>query len=153
MSADDEAQTYEFVLQAQPSAAGTQLALLHQQLDDATQRLAEAETSRNQISALLVEERVAFQDEIGRGADELEQLQDQLDRLTDERSALRHKTARLHRQLALLQDELSVARTAIRQLEIIHQSRSYRWSRRLANAAQLVVTPIRSVRQRARGGR
>jgi Methyltransferase domain len=152
-SADDEAQTYEFILQAQPSAAGTQLALLYRQLDDATQRLAEAETSRNQISALLEEERVAFQGEIGRGADELEQMQDHLDRLTDERSALRHKTARLHRQLARLQDELSVAKTAIRQLEIIHKSRWYRWSRRLAKAAHVVVAPIRSVRQRARGGR
>jgi hypothetical protein len=152
-SADDEAQTYEFVLQAQPSAAGPQLALLHRQLDDARQRLAEAEMSRDQISALLEEERVAFQDEIARGADELEQMQDQLNRVTDERSALRHKTARLHRQLARLQDELSVARTAIRRLAIIQQSRSYRWSHGLAKAAHVVVAPVRSVRQRARGAR
>ncbi|MGH9252202.1 MAG: methyltransferase domain-containing protein [Acidimicrobiales bacterium] len=152
-SADDDAQTYEFVLQAQPSAAGPQLALVHRQLDDATQRLAEAETSRDQISALLDEERVAFQDEIGRGADELEQLQNQLNRATDKHAALRHETARLHRQLARLQDELSVAKTAMRRLTIIQQSRSYRWSRGLARAAHVVVAPIRSVRRRARGGR
>ena len=152
-NADDEAQTYAFVLQAQPSAAGTQLALLHRQLDEVTQRLAEVETARNQISALLEEERVAFQDEIGRGADELEQVQDQLNRVTDERSALRHKTARLHRQLARLQDELTVAKTAMGRLAAIQQSRSYRWSRRLATAAHVVVAPIRTVRQRARGGR
>jgi hypothetical protein len=156
-STDDEAQTYEYVLQAQPSAAGPQLALLYRQLDDAKQRLAAAETSRDQISALLEEERAAFRDEIGRGADELEQLQNQLTRVTGERSVLRDEAARLHRLLARSQDELAIAgktkQTAIRRLTTIQQSRSYRWSRGLARTAHMVVAPIRSVQRRARGAR
>jgi 2-polyprenyl-3-methyl-5-hydroxy-6-metoxy-1,4-benzoquinol methylase len=150
---DDEAQTYVYVLQAQPSAAGPQLALLHLQLDETTRRLAEVESSRDQISALLEEERAAFRDEIGRGADELEQMQKKLSQVTDQRSALRNDIARLHRQLARLQDEHVVAKTAIGQLAAIRQSRSYRWSRGLARAGQVVVTPVRTVRQRMRGGR
>jgi regulator of replication initiation timing len=150
-SADEQAQAFEYVVQAQPSAAGPQLALLHRQLDDATQQLAEAETSRDHISALLEDERAAFRDEIGRGADELEQLQNRLAQVIDERSVLRQEAARLHRQLARLRDEQSLANTAIRRLARIEQSRSYRWSRRLARAAHVVAAPIRVVRRRERG--
>ena len=151
--AHDEAQTYAFVLQAQPSAAGPQLALLHRQLDEVTQRLAEVETFRHQISALLEEERAAFRDEIGRGADELEQVQNKLSHVTDERSALRNDVARLHRQLARLQDEHAVAKIAMGRLAAIQQSRSYRWSRGLAKAANVIVAPIRSVLRAERGRR
>lgn len=152
-SVDDDAQTYEYVLQAQPSAAGPQLALLHRQLDDAAQRLAEAATSRDQIIALLEDERAAFRDEIGRGADELEQLQDKLDQAIDERSALREEATGLHRQLARLRDEQSLAETAIRRLAKIEQSRSYRLSRGLTRTAHVVAAPIRFVRRRERGAR
>jgi Methyltransferase domain len=164
MTGNDEAQTYEYVLLAHPSAAGAQLALLRRQVDDAMQRLAEAETGRDQISALLEEERAAFHDDIGRGADELEQLQQKLSQVIDERSALREEKARLHYQLAGLHDQLAglrdqlaatieAKRTADRELATIRQSRSYRYSRGLAKAARGVVAPIRSVQQRARGGR
>jgi SAM-dependent methyltransferase len=152
-SVEDDAQTYEYVLQAQPSAAGPQMAFLHRQLDDAAQRLAEAATSRDQIIALLEDERAAFRDEIGRGADELEQLQDKLDQAIDERSALREEATGLHRQLARLRDEQSLAETAIRRLAKIEQSRSYRWSRGLTRAAHVVAAPIRFVRRRERGAR
>jgi SAM-dependent methyltransferase len=152
-SVEDDAQTYEYVLQAQPSAAGPQMAFLHRQLDDAAQRLAEAATSRDQIIALLEDERAAFRDEIGRGADELEQLQDKLDQAIDERSALREEATGLHRQLARLRDEQSLAETAIRRLAKIEQSRSYRWSRGLTRAAHMVAAPIRFVRRRERGAR
>jgi chromosome segregation ATPase len=129
------------------------MAFLHRQLDDAAQRLAEAATSRDQIIALLEDERAAFRDEIGRGADELEQLQDKLDQAIDERSALREEATGLHRQLARLRDEQSLAETAIRRLAKIEQSRSYRWSRGLTRAAHVVAAPIRFVRRRERGAR
>jgi Methyltransferase domain len=155
--AGDDAQTYEYILQAQPSAAGPQVALLHDQLDDANQRLAEAEAGRDQINALLLEERAAFQEEIARGADELEQLQAQLARRTDELSSLRREIVELHRQLARVQDELAVAsdakQDADHRLATIQNSRSYRWSRRLAKTANVVVAPLRSGRRRAQGGR
>jgi regulator of replication initiation timing len=150
---DDDAQTYEYVLQAQPTTAGPQLPLVHRQPDDVAQRLAEAAMSRDQISALLEDERAAFRDEIGRGADELEQLQEKLDRVIDERSALRQEVTRLHRQLARSRDEQSLTETAVRRLAKIEQSRSYRWSRGLARAAHVVAAPIRLVRRRERGAR
>jgi hypothetical protein len=59
--------------------------------------------------------------------------------------------------LAGLRDQLAATieakRTADRELATIRQSRSYRYSRGLAKAARGVVAPIRSVQQRARGGR
>jgi Methyltransferase domain len=152
---DEELQTYEYVLQARPNAAGTQLALLRRQLDEATQRLAEAESAREQISALLDEERAAFRDEIRRGAEELEHVRNKIDQMRDERSALREETARLHgelaglqRQVARLEDELAVAsearQTTDQRLAAIQQSRSYRWSRRLAKTVGPALAALRS---------
>jgi hypothetical protein len=161
---DDDPSTYEYVLQAQPSAAATQLTLLRRQLDYASHQLAEAQRDRDQISALLKEERAAFRDEVGRGADELEHLQNKIAKMSDERSALRDKAAHLHRQLARLntqlahlKDELAVAdkakQTTDRRLAAIQQSRSYRWSRRLAKAVEPVLTPLRLAGRRIRGSR
>jgi hypothetical protein len=148
MNADDESQTYEYVLQAQPSTAGPQLALIRRQLDDAMLQLAETEALRGQISSLLEEERTAFHDEIGRGADELERLQAELAQVSDDRSTLHAETTRLHDQLARVKDELSMARkaqaTAERRLAAVQRSRSYRWSRGLAKAANVFVAPLRS---------
>lgn len=154
---DDDPSTYEYVLQAQPSAGATQLTLLRRQLDYATDQLAEAQRDRDQISALLNEERAAFRDEVGRGADELEHLQNKIAKMSDERSALRDKAAHLHRQLAHLEDELAVAdkakQTTDRRLAAIQQSRWYRWSRRLAKAVKPVLTPLRFAGRRVRGSR
>jgi Methyltransferase domain len=161
---DDERQTYEYVLQVRPSTAGTQLALLRKQLEEATQRLAETEAGRNQISALLDEERAAFRAEIGRGADELEHLRNKIDQMNDERSALREETARLHGQLARLQlqvarleDELAVAgnekQATDRRLAAIEQSTSYRWSRTLAKTVGPALTTLRTAPRRIRGSR
>jgi Methyltransferase domain len=151
-----DVQTFEYALHVQSSGAGPQLAILQKQLDDVRQRLAEAEAVRDQVTALLEEERAAFLNEARRGADELEQLQSKLSRRTDERSALRNEAARLHGQLAHLQDELAVARdakqTAERQLTTVRESRSYRFARRLARTAHVFATPLRFVR-RAKGGR
>jgi hypothetical protein len=149
---NNEAQPFEYVLQARPAAAAPQLALLQQQLDDVTQRLAAAETRRDQSNALLEEERTAFQEEIARGAAELEQLQNQLSQRTDERSALREETARLHRQIARLQDELAAAnqgrQRAMERVAAIQQSRSYRWSRAVARVAHGILALLGSVRRR-----
>jgi hypothetical protein len=154
---DDETQTHGYVVQAVPSAAGPQLALLRRQLDEVTRRLADADMRRDQTSALLEEERAAFRVEIGRGADELEQLQNKIMQSTAERSALREEIRGLHDRLADLQRDLAVTTqakdAADQRLERIKQTRSYRWSRVVAKASHRVGTPLRLGKRRPRGGR
>jgi Methyltransferase domain len=156
-SGDNETQTYEYVVHALPTAAGPQLALLRTQLDEMTQRLADAEKRQDQTNALLEEERAAFRVEIGRGADELEQLQNKIMQSTDERSALRKEIRGLHDRLADLQRDLAVTTqakdAADQRLEKIKQTRSYRWSRVVSKASHRVGAPLRFGKRRPRGGR
>jgi hypothetical protein len=150
---DVDTETYEYVLLVRPSAAAPQLALLHQRLDETARRADRSEALRDQLSALLEEERAEFRDQLSRGADELERMQEQLARTMGERSSLRDEAARLHRRLARLQDELAVAgrakRAATLQLRAVEQSRSYRWSRRLARLSRAAA----GIGRRSRGRR
>jgi hypothetical protein len=84
-SLGEEARTYEYILRVLPSSAGSQLAVLHERLDEAARRLhdehergraverklADAEAKLEQLSALIEEERSGFREELSRGADEL----------------------------------------------------------------------------------
>jgi SAM-dependent methyltransferase len=146
-SLGEEARTYQYILRVAPSDAGPQLAVLHERLDEAAQRLkaesdrrcgverklADAEARLEQLRVLIEEERAGFREELSRGADEL---------------------AARDRELARLRGELAAVRkaeqAAARRVKRIERSRSYRAARRVARASRAVLSPALAIRRRAR---